>query len=460
MAGFPSHIPVQQEAGTQDAPAQTPSGRERKPLFYGWVLVGACFFLSMVTIGSRLGFGAFVNPMREEFGWSFTTISIAATVGMLANGLFQPFIGRLLDRVGGRKVILAGLLVLGVSTLLLALTPNIVFLVLMFGVVTSIGMSGGSINTCGALLTRWFRRRRATALGICTSGASLGGLAIVPLLAYLISEAGWQVGWLFSGGLVLALGLPLAFLLLKDDPKEMGLLPDGDQEPRQQGGRAAPIGRGPLEVDKLGDSFHSKPFWQLTGAYVVCGATTAVMSVHFIPHAEDLGMSTSTAAMAFGVMNGFNVLGVYGASALADRFPRKNVLAFLYVGRGLAYIVLLTVPLVAPAHWAIWAFAVVVGFSWIATAPLTTTLAADLYGLKYIGTISGLMFLGHQVGASLSIQFAGILRDVTGSYTIPFAAVGSMLFIAGIVAFMVDEKQYSSKYRQTLAPAPSPSGGN
>ncbi len=421
--------------------------------------MATCFLLSMVTMGSRQGFGAFVNPMREEFGWDFSTISIAATVGMLCNGLFQPFIGRLLDRFGGRIVILAGLVILGVSTLLLMLTPNIIFLVFMFGVVSSVGMSAGSINTAGALLTRWFRRRRATALGICTSGASFGGLAVVPLLAYLIGEAGWEVGWLFSGGLVLAIGFPLAFLLLRNDPAEMGLHPDGDSQPVQSASGRGPRGKGPLEVDKLADAFRSQPFWQLTGAYVVCGATTAVMSVHFIPHAEDLGMSTSGAALAFGVMNGFNVLGVYTASALADRFPRKNILGFLYAGRGLAYLVLLTVPLVAPSHWAIWAFAIVVGFSWIATAPLTTTLAADVYGIKFIGTISGLMFLGHQIGASISIQFAGILRDVTGSYTLPFAIVGSLLLIASIIAFSVKEKQYSSKY-QELRPATAPAGGD
>ena len=198
----------------------------------------------MVTMGSRQGFGAFVPAMREEFGWSFSAISVAATVGMLLNGLFQPFVGRLLDRFGARVVILSGLLILGTSTLLLFLTPNIVFLVLVFGVVTSMGMSAGSINTAGALLTRWFRRRRATALGICTSGASFGGLVIVPLLAYLIGHFGWQVGWIFSGGIVLVIGFPVAFLLLRNDPADMGLNPDGDKLPGQNAAGTGPRGRG------------------------------------------------------------------------------------------------------------------------------------------------------------------------------------------------------------------------
>ena len=448
------------EVSTKNPSPSNPSLGLRRPLYYGWVLVAACFLLSMVTTGSRQGFGAFFTPMREEFGWSFTEISIAATVGMLCNGLFQPFIGRMLDRFGGRVVILVGLVILGTSTFLLVLTPNIVFLVLMFGVISSMGLSAGSINTCGALLTRWFRRRRATALGICTSGASMGGLVIVPVLAYLIGEAGWRMGWIFSGALIVGVGLPLAYFLLRDDPADMGLQPDGDPQPLQNSAGTGPRGRGPLEVDKLGESFRSQPFWQLTGAYLVCGATTAVMSVHFIPHAEDLGMSTSSAALAFGVMSGLNVVGVYVASALADRFQRKNVLGCLYAGRGLAYLVLLTVPLVAPPHWAIWAFAIVVGFSWIATAPLTTTLAADVYGVKFIGTISGLMFLGHQIGAALSIQFAGIMRDVTGSYTLPFAVVGSFLLVASIIAFSVKEKQYSSKYQEVRPVAAAPSAAD
>lgn len=428
------------------------TARLKPRLYYGWVVVAAAFFVAFVATGSRSGFGAFFNPMREEFGWSFGLISLAATVGMLSIGLLQPFAGWLYDKLGARKIIVVGLVIVGVSTMLLSQTFHILFLILIFGVVASIGGSAGNITTTSALLSRWFRRKRGTALGIATAGASLGGLVLVPFTAYLIEAAGWRTAWLVLGIIVLALGVPIAYLLLRNDPKDMGLQPDGDDEP-SEATRPSQSARGPLEVDHWQDTFRSPVFWQLTGAYFICGATTAVMSVHFIPNAEDHGISLATAATAFGLMSGLNIVGVIVASALADKYPRKNLLALTYAGRGLGYAALLLVP----APWSIWAFAAIVGFSWWATAPLTTSLTADVYGLKYLGTLSGITFLAHQIGSASSILLAGIMRDITGSYDLPFAIAGSLLIFATLSAFSVKEKKYSMRY-QTSAQVAAAAG--
>jgi len=158
-------------------------------------------------------------------------------------------------------------------------------------------------------------------------------------------------------------------------------------------------------------------------------------------------------ATAFGMMSGLNIVGVIVASALADKYPRKNLLALTYAGRGLGYAALLLLP----APWSIWAFAGIVGFSWWATAPLTTSLTADVYGLKYLGTLSGITFLAHQIGSASSILFAGIMRDITGSYDLPFAIAGSLLIFATLSAFSVKEKKYSARY-QTSAPVAATAG--
>ncbi len=142
-------------------------------------------------------------------------------------------------------------------------------------------------------------------------------------------------------------------------------------------------------------------------------------------------------------MMGLNVAGAVGAGALADRFGRKNLLALVYFLRGVAYLCLLLVS----SNLGLWAFVAVAGFSWIATAPLTTSLTADVYGLKALGTISGVSFLFHQVGGASAILFAGLLYDVTGSYTIPFAIAGSLLFPAALCAFTIKERQYSIRYQ-------------
>ena len=126
----------------------------RSPLFYGWFIVGVAFFIAFLTIDARNLFGVFVIPMEEDFGWNRSTTSVAFMVATLVGGASQPFLGRVYDRLGGRKVILVGLGAIGIFTILLSLTFNIVYLVLIYGIVLAIAVSAGSTNTAGALLTK------------------------------------------------------------------------------------------------------------------------------------------------------------------------------------------------------------------------------------------------------------------------------------------------------------------
>src|SRR5262249_52762879 len=161
-------------------------------------------------------------------GWNRSTISPAAALGALISGISQPFVGRLYDTLGGRRLILVCLLVSGLGTALLALTNNLLFLILVFGVVLSIAQAGGSLTTTSALLSKWLPRQRATAMALTTTGSSVGGLVLVPLTAYLIGLVGWRLTWGVLGLLLLVLVVPVAFVLLRDYPEGMGLRPDGD----------------------------------------------------------------------------------------------------------------------------------------------------------------------------------------------------------------------------------------
>ena len=404
-------------------------------------------FLALVSTGARNSFGIFIIPLEEEFGWSRFTLSIVVGTGFLVNGLTQPFVGHFFDRFNGRKVILTGLIIMGLATVLLSLTFHFLFLFFVFGFVVSIAMSGASMTNTMALLGKWFRRKRATAMALNTSGASLGGLLLVPFGMYLLQATNWRVTWVAFGLMVLLLAVPLAFAFLRNDPTEMGLQPDGDTQDDAQIA-ASERQRGVLEVDRWRDSFRSAPMWQISAAYTVCGVTTGIIAAHFVPYAIDQGVSASMAATIFGVMMGLNVLGGLGAGMLADRFGRKNVLAAVYLMRGAGYLLLLLMP----GTLGLWIFAIMAGFSWVASVPLTTSLTADVYGLRALATISGISFLCHQVGSFASILLAGWLFDLTGSYTIPFAIAGSLLFPAAISAFTIKERKYSMRY-QTVAVA-------
>ncbi len=414
------------------------------PIFFGWYIVATCFFIAFLTVGVRNAFGIFVIPMSEEFGWTRTTISLAAASGFLINGITQPFLGHLFDRIGGRRVIVVGLVLIGICTLLLSLTFHILFMLVVFSFLLSTALSGPSLTNTMALISKWFKRRRATAISINTVGTSFGGLILVPFAMYFLQAAGWRMTWLILGLLILFLAVPLSLLFIRENPEALGLLPDGDKEYQEQGEREKKEDYlGEFEVDHWIKSFRSSPMWQLSAAYVVCGVTTGMISTHFVPFAIERGISPGQAALIFGLMMGLNSLGGIGAGVLSDKFGRKNVLAAVYLLRGIGYVMLVCIP----SSLGMWAFAVAAGFSWVASVPLTSALTADVYGLRVLATISGVTFMCHQVGSFIMVLLAGFLFDLTGSYTLPFAIAGSLLFPAALAAFSINEKKYSIRYR-------------
>ena len=425
----------------------------RSGIYYGWFIVAASFFVIMMTMGARNGVGVFVLPMSEEFNWSRSSISFAAALGILLNGVSQPILGNLYDRIGGRKLILYGATVIGITAFLLAFTFHIAYFIFVFGIVMAVAMSAGSITTGAVIVSKWFQRKRATAIGITAAGASVGGLILVPFTTYLIQLLDWRYSWAILGTMIIVLVLPVAYFVLRNKPEDMGLLPDGDEVPKGSG-RQRPRPQGPLEVDQWRHAFRSWPMWQLCATYSVCGFTTLIMAFHFVPNAVESGFSPATAATAFGVLSAMNTIGVLIVGPIADKVGNKTLLALVYFFRGVGYVLLLTLP----GQWGLWIFAVVGGSSWIATVPLTTGLTADIYGLKKVGTLSGMVFLSHQIGGSIGIQFGGIMRDLTGSYTVPFAVAAGLLFFAAVMAMFIQERRYSVRY-QPVQPSAAPASG-
>ena len=431
----------------------------RKGVFYGWIVLAAGFFVLFLSAGTRSGLGVFVIPMSDDFDWSRGTLSLALAIGWLMNGITQPFIGRLHDRFGGRKVISGSLLILGACTVLLSQTNSIWFLIVVYGVGMSVAAGGASLVTLHALLAKWFYRRRGVALSIATSGISAGSMVLAPFAAYLILLVDWRVTWAVLGGLVLFLALPLALLVIRDDPTDVGETPDGDAGETTRGRSTDTVfrRRGPLEADDWRDSYRSPPMWQLTGAYFVCGVTTAIISFHYVPYAVDRGISLGTAALAFGLMSGLNAVGVIVIGVVSDRMGRKNLLGTVYAVRGLAYAMLV----LTPGPLGLWVFAVIAGLSWIATAPLTASLTAGVYGVKNMGTLNGVSTLAHQMGGALSIYVGGVLYDHLGAYDVPFAIAGSLLLAASLASFSIRERKYSARYQPLKAETvPAPAGGS
>ena len=383
-------------------------------IYYGWYVTATAMFVAAVTLGSRGAFGVFVIPMSETFEWSRTTISVAAATGVLVNGLTQPVLGHLFDRFDSRKVILISVLIVGLGTAGLSLTFHYLFLVFLFSFVLSTAISGASEGTLGPLLARWFLRRRTTVMGLMVAGGALGGLTLIPFSAYLVEVSNWRVAWVVLGVIITALALPLGIAFLKNSPGVMGLQPDGDPEP-PPGDSSPAQRRGLFEAQKWWESFRTPPIWNLSASFTICGVSVGVIAIHFPPFAEEqMGVSPTLAGVIFGYLMGLSVVGGIGGSWLADRYGRKNVLAGVYLIRGLGYVLLLAglfavergiaLPLIgSPGLASLWVFATLAGLSWIASVPVTTSLTADVYGLRTLATISGISLMCHQVGSFASI---------------------------------------------------------
>lgn len=421
----------------------------KQGIYYGWLIVATVAFVSFLGQGGRSGFGLFVDIWSEELGGGRALVSLAAAIGMLANGLSLPVIGRIYDRVGARWVILLSILTLGVGSLLMSAVNSIVLLIVVYGFLMSISYGGSAGPIMSALISKWFKRRRGAAVSIQAAGLAAGGLIIVPFAAYMIELVGWRATWIVLGALLLLLALPLGWLIIRNDPKDMGLLPDGDVLPVNGQAGAGLVAQAPLETERWQDSYRSSPFWQITSAYLVCGFTTGILHVHFVPFVLDQGFSRGAAATAFGVMSAMSFMGVLAIGTISDRYGRKNLLSGVYLIRGFAYVVFLF----APDPYGVWIGGVLAGASWLASVPLTTSLTADVFGLKWLGTLTGVQMVAHQVGSAISIYLGGLLYDRFGVYDLSFALSASLLVVASVVAFSIKEKQYSVRYCP-IPPAP------
>ena len=425
----------------------------RGGLYYGWYIVAALFFATFLVVGTRQSFGIYVKTWEEDWQVSVGTISIAASVGWLLNGLSQPFLGRLTDRIGGRPVVITSLFVMGLAFLAMAFVKNVLMLTVLYGFVIAIASGGISPGITGVFIARWFERKRGTAMSFLVSGGSVGGLVLIPFLTYLFLATSWQTAWIAAGLIALLLGLPLLVTIVRSDPSDVGMRPDGDTDendaPGQDGKptRAAPPA-GPLAVARWQDSFRTRPIWQLSAAYWVCGVTTASIAVHFVRWASDESISPGTAALAFGLLSGINAASVLIVGSISDRMERKTILGIVYVVRAVAFLMLILLP----GSLAIWLFAIIGGMSWLATVPLTSSLTADVYGVRNLGMLGGLINMTHQIGGALAVILFGLTFDALGTYDVAFGASVVFLLVAALVVLALNERRYSARYAAVNAP--------
>jgi len=415
-----------------------------------WTVLGALTVSMLAASGIRAAFGVYIKPLEHEFGWSRGQLSGAAAISLLLLGAAGPFIGRLADRWGARRVIAVCLVMLGGGALATAFVQKLWHLYVTAGFVMAIGAGGLAMTTGASIITRWFDARRGLAFGIAGGAMSAGQLAIIPLATWLTLTYGWRTSYLWLGALLFVLVLPLAIAFIRNDPEERGLRPYGATGPAQTSADVAALQR--ANRVSVVEAARVPQFWLLMGTFFVCGYTAnGIVGVHFMPHALEHNFTEVQASIALGVMGAMNVIGTVSSGFICDRFGRRWPLAFYYFVRGLSLIFLIYVWDAPSLH--VWA--AIFGLNYISTVPPTTTLTANIFGRYSVGELSGWIFFAHQVGSALGAAIAGWVFEWTGSYSPAFVSAAVLAIIAAGLSLAIREEPVRGR---PLAPVPAIAG--
>ena len=388
------------------------------------VLSGA--IVALLTAGIRHSYGLFLPVMTEELGWGRGVFGFAVALQTLLMGACTPFFGWLADRFGATLVLVGGALAYALGLLWVSQVATALSLTMSLGLVIGLATSATSmiimVSAVGKLVSA---ERRSLAMGIVVAGASLGQVLVPPLAQVLIDGLGWSRALLVMGGMILLI-LPTAFSFL-GVPGSAGAADD------QKFSRA------------LLEAGSHRGYLLLTAGFFVCGFHVSFIAVHFPAYIADHGLPPILGATALILIGLFNIFGSFTWGRLGDTHSKKFLLSTLYFSRAVVFAVFLVFP-VTPAS--IYLFSAVIGFLWLGTVPLTSGLVAQIFGVRYLSTLFGMVFFSHQVGGFLGAWLGGFLYDLAGSYDVMWYISIALGLASTALHFPINDKAV-----ERLAPA-------
>lgn len=372
------------------------------------VLIGGCVII-MVGFAIRASFGVFQIPIADEFGWLRAEFSLAIAIQNLAWGIGQPIFGAIAERFGDRKAIILGAFTYAAGLVLssFAVTPEAHQ---MLEILVGFGIAGTGFGVILAVVARAAsEENRSMTLGIATAAGSAGQIFGAPLAEYLLGFMAWQEVFVIFAAMILATLIVLPMM-------------------------RAPVQATRAEVDEamgtvLWRACKDRSFILIFIGFFSCGYQLAFITAHFPAMITEMcgpidpngvlwsfGITTTSAlgAIAIALIGVANIAGTIYAGYLGKRHSKKLLLAAIYTGRTIAAAAFIFFPI---TPFSVIIFSLVMGALWLATVPLTSGLVGQIYGMRYMGTLYGLVFFSHQLGGFLGVWLGGALYDSTGSYT-------------------------------------------
>jgi sugar phosphate permease len=431
-----------------------PVGKKR--LHPSWVVAIATFVVLLFSSSVRGAITLLINPLMDEYGWSRSAVTAAASINLLLFGFMGPFASALMVRYGLRRVVSIALGLIAIGALLSTQATAPWHLWLSWGFVMGTGQGCLASVLAANVASAWFVEKRGMVSGMLTAASTAGQLIFVPLNSKLIDAFSWRfVSVAIAGATLLAVPLVIGFV--RNRPEDIGMraygAPENYEPPSKPGN---PIR---LAFSTLADVRRSGLFWTLFGSFFICGlSTSGLVQVHFVPAAKDAGITKASAAGLLLVIGVFDLLGSLGSGWLTDRVDPRKLLFAYYALRGLALLVFDE----ALGHGAgsIGLIGVVIfyGLDWIATVPPTIALASTCFGRTRGPVIYGWLFAGHQLGGAIAAQGAARLREWTGSYQLSFIIGGIFCLIAAFGSLRIrtptsrEEDAPMNRFASELAP--------
>ena len=403
---------------------------------YSWVILASGFLVLFFGTGSRFAFGLVLKPMSEDLGWSRSTLTLGLTAFMLVSAVSLPVVGRLIDRYSLRLVMGGGAILGPLGILFMGRVNEPWQLFLAYGLVYGIGIAAISNLPVGVLISRWFYRRRGAAVSAAISGGAFGQLVIIGVLSAFLASMGWRAAFTALGFVTLAVLAPVVLTVRSRPP-----LPT--VEPRlgesyAVGEKAASARAEPLldEALPLRMILRSRQFALLLTMYGICGFQDFFVATHLVAFAQDQGVGSVLAGSLLAWMGLMGLVGVLLSGVLSDAFgaARPALLCFLL------RIVIFGFIIYSQDMVAVAAFALVYGFTFLVTAPLTVVFAGAIFGQGRLGLVAGSISMIHQISGGLGALAGALIFDQWGSYDRAFLLLLVISVAAVPVTLMLRER--------------------
>ena len=428
------------------ARSSTPRG-----FFYGWTLVGVAAFVMVIgTVPLFQGMTAWFVVLESHFGWSRTQLSIAFSLSRVEGSIMGPISGYLIDKLGSRRMVMIGLVVAGGGFVIMSQMQNIWHFYAAF-IVMSMGVGLGTWMPMMTVLNNWFIRNRSTAMALAMEGFLVGGMVLVPLLAFVIDpdvpgRPGWRNTALVIGIFLAVVAIPVS-RLVRNAPEPYGLFPDGEAmaRPRQT---ASSSPRAVEEPDfTWQEAVRTKAFWLITMGHACSSIVIVTLTVHLGPMLVDSGFSLQTVGWVVGAYTGVAAVFTLVGGYVGDRLPIRLALFGFSAAQSGAVVLLM----VADTTFMVYLFAVLMGFGFGGRNPLTTAIRGVYFGRKAFASITGMSMIPMNVMLLAAPLFAGIMFDATQSYFVPMVTIAIISFAGSTLFLFLGSPESAAETRRQRA---------